>query len=156
MEGQQMSEWRRTRIEKIEKDVLDAALKPSSCLDRRRLLISAAAFGASAALANNGALAQQLGNAAVPPDTLHPSMRKAAGRYRPAFVKDLTQMVDLNAYNQGGAYWNYRTLITPIEQFYVRNEFATPRAETESRVDPRHWKLKIHGNAVERELTITY
>jgi sulfane dehydrogenase subunit SoxC len=145
-----MSEWRRTRIEK---NILEAALKPSSSLDRRRLLISAAAFGASAALTNNGALAQQL---AVPPDTLHPSSRTAAGRFKPAFAKDLSEMVDLNTYNQGGPYWNYSSLITPIEQFYIRNEFATPRAETEPRVDPRHWKLKIHGNAIERELTITY
>ncbi len=146
-----MPEWQRN-----EKRILEAALKPSGSLDRRRLLISAAAFGASAALANNGASAQQLDNAAVPPDTLHPSMRKTPGRYRPTLVKDLSQMNDLGPVNQEGPYWNYRSLITPIEQFYIRNEFATPRAETEPRVDRQHWKLKIHGNAVEREWTITY
>ena len=29
-------------------------------------------------------------------------------------------------------------------------------AELDPRVDPRHWRLKIHGNGIERELTLTY
>ncbi len=65
-------------------------------------------------------------------------------------------MVDLNTTNQGGAYWNFRSYITPIEQFFVRNEFGTPRAEREPRVDRRTWTLEIHGNAVERPLVLTY
>lgn len=138
---------------------LDEAMKPSGRLDRRGFLISAAAFGAANAL-SSGAEAQQLANRDLPnsppPHLLHHSMRQAPGRFRPAFVKDLSQIVDLNNFNQGGAYWNYSTFITPIDKFFVRNEFATPRPEQDQRVDRQHWKLRIHGNAVERELTITY
>jgi sulfane dehydrogenase subunit SoxC len=149
-----MSAWRHSQIDR---GIFDAALKASGSLDRRRLLISAAAFGASALLANSGASAQQAPNPSLPPpDTLHPSMRRTPGRYRPTLVKDLSQMNDLGPINQEGPYWNYRTWITPIEQFFIRNEFATPRAETEPRVDRRYWKLRIHGNAIERELTIGY
>lgn len=83
-------------------------------------------------------------------------MRGSGGRSRPAFVKDIGELVDLNATNQGGAYWNFRTFVTPIDQFFIRNEFATPRAEQDLRVDPKHWTLRIHGNAVERELIIGY
>ena len=136
-------------------------LKPSSRLDRRRFLVSAAAFGSAIASAPV-AVAQVVASTATqvpslqPPDTVHPSMRAARGRSRAAFVKDLAQLVDLNNYNQGAAYWNFKTFITPIEQFYVRNEFGTPRAELDSRVDPRHWRLTVHGDAVERPLTLTY
>ncbi len=140
--------------------LLDQIMKAGCRLDRRRFFVSAAAFGAAAGTAATADAQQQTAALALPntppPDTLHHSMRMLPGRRRETFIKDLTQMVDLNGFNQGGAYWNFRTFITPIDQFYVRNEFATPRPERDKRVDPRHWKLKIHGDAVERELTITY
>jgi sulfane dehydrogenase subunit SoxC len=72
------------------------------------------------------------------------------------FVKDTSRLVDLNATNQGGQYWRYSTLVTPVEDFFVRNEYATPTAATDPRVDRRHWRLKIHGDAVERPMTLTY
>ena len=151
-----MSEAKRTASEQ---SLVHDILKSSSRIDRRRFFVSAAAFGAAATAAGS-ANAQVVANAQLPnlppPDTLHHSMRKVPGRFKPAFVKDLAQTVDLNGFNQGGAYWNFKTFITPIDQFYVRNEFATPRAEIDSRVDPRHWKLTVHGDAIERPLTITY
>jgi sulfane dehydrogenase subunit SoxC len=72
------------------------------------------------------------------------------------FVKDISRLQNLNGTNQGGQYWRYRTFITPVEDFFIRNEYPTPRAALDKRVDPRFWSLKIHGDAVEREITITY
>ena len=103
------------------------------------------------------AAAQQLVANAMP--LLDPTLSgnaNRADRKRPTFVKDLTRLVDINATNQGGAYWNFRSYITPIEQFYIRNEYGTPNAEDEPRVDPRHWQLKIHGNGIKNPLTISY
>ena len=65
-------------------------------------------------------------------------------------------LTDLNVTNQGGPYWNFDSYITPVPEFYIRNAFPTPRPELDRRVDPRYWKLQIHGDAVERELTIDY
>ncbi len=147
-----------TRVAR-ERALLDQILKPGSRLDRRRFLVAASGM-AAALTAGNRAEAQQVAARQVPtlppPDTLHVSARAAAGRQRPNFVKDLGGLVDLNATNQGGAYWNFQSTITPIEQFFVRNEFATPRAESDPRVAPEHWKLVIHGDGIERPLTITY
>lgn len=81
---------------------------------------------------------------------------RGPSRFIPALVKDVGLMTDLNATNQGGAWWNFDTYLTPVSQFFVRNAFPTPRAELDRRVDPRYWRLQIHGDAIERELTITY
>jgi DMSO/TMAO reductase YedYZ molybdopterin-dependent catalytic subunit len=137
----------------------DDVIKSTGQFDRRDFFVGLAGMVSGASIGS--AQAQQVAlNEALPnlppPDTLHHSMRKAAGRIRPTFVKDLGQLVDLNTFNQGGAYWNYNTFITPIDQFFIRNEFATPRAEFDRRVDPRFWSLTIHGNAITRPLTITY
>lgn len=77
-------------------------------------------------------------------------------RFHPSFVKDVGLLQDLNDTNQGGPYWNFDTYITPVPEFYIRNAFPTPRPELDHRVDTRYWKLKIHGDAVERELTLDY
>jgi DMSO/TMAO reductase YedYZ molybdopterin-dependent catalytic subunit len=80
----------------------------------------------------------------------------ATGRYRDELVKDLTHLSDLSFKSQGAKWWTFNTFITPIEKFFIRNTYATPRAELDPRVDPEHWRLKIHGNGVQRELTLTY
>jgi sulfane dehydrogenase subunit SoxC len=72
------------------------------------------------------------------------------------FHKNTSRLIDLNGTNQGGQYWRNTTLITPTEDFFIRNEYPTPLAASEPRVDPRLWRLKIHGDAVERPLTLTY
>ena len=120
--------------------------------NRRSIFVGLAALGASAtapAIAAGGAADLQrliIGNTADPP----------ISRMHPNFVKDVGLLTDLNPTNQGGAWWNFDTYITPAEQFYIRNEYPTPRAETDARVDPRRWRLKIHGDAVEQPIEIGY
>ncbi|WP_177325892.1 sulfite oxidase [Nannocystis exedens] len=41
-------------------------------------------------------------------------------------------------------------LVTPIDRFYVRNHGPTPR------LSPADWRLEIHGDAVERPVSLTY
>jgi len=123
----------------------------------RRGFVSGA-LAASAAVAGLGARAQPAPAAAPPPIprlTIGEAGR-GPSRFHPSFVKDVGLLTDLNPTNQGGAWWNFDTYVTPIEQFYIRNAFPTPRPELDQRVDPRHWRLKIHGDAVEREMEITY
>ncbi len=43
-----------------------------------------------------------------------------------------------------------------MEEFYVRNHSPTPLVEAKPVLDPRNWKLKVHGNAVERAIEIGY
>lgn len=126
---------------------------PSPSLDRRRLFVGLAALSAAGAARADDAPARPasdgkltIGNTSAPP----------VSRIHPSFVKDVGLLTDLNPTNQGGAWWNFDTYITPLEQFYIRNEYPTPRAEIDRRVDPRHWRLKIHGDAVEREIEIGY
>lgn len=78
------------------------------------------------------------------------------GRYRDELYKDLSLLSDLSYRSQGAQWWTFNTFITPIEKFFIRNTNATPRPEYDQRVDKRHWKLKIHGNGIERALTLTY
>lgn len=132
------------------------ALSPEA--QRRRFFVNALALGAASAAtplaraqdvfmpAHTSKLARlTFGEGGRGPSRMHPS-----------FVKDVGLLTDLNGTNQGGAWWNFDTYITPVSQFYIRNAYPTPRPEIDPRVDPRHWRLKIHGDAVERELTLTY
>lgn len=126
---------------------------------RRRFFGAVAAIGATAALPLRAA-AQALPPAEAPlpgrPLTIGNTLQGPPSRIHPSFVKDVGRLQDLNPTNQGGAYWNFDTYITPIEDFYIRNAFPTPRPELDRRVDPRYWRLRIHGDAVERELEIGY
>ena len=121
------------------------------------MLGSLAAAGAATALDPTDVLAQaplgsfRSGTAAVLRDG-----HAGFGRYRDELVKDLSQLTDLSFKSQGAQWWRLNTYITPIEQFFIRNTWATPTKQTDKRVDPAHWTLRIHGNGVERELTITY
>lgn len=146
----------------FEKLVTDAErdLKRES---RRRFFVSALASGAAVASAPAWAqgVASNPGQASAPVMSGGGRLTVGQGgrgpsRFHPSFVKDVGLMTDLNSTNQGGAWWNFDTYITPVSQFYIRNAFPTPRPELDRRVDPRYWQLKIHGDAVEREMTITY
>jgi DMSO/TMAO reductase YedYZ molybdopterin-dependent catalytic subunit len=133
------------------------SIRGTQRLDRRRFLATAAAASTAAVLDPVQVLAETpLGSfrAGVPAMTREGS--RGIGRYRDELVKDLTHLTDLSFKSQGAQWWKFSTFITPIEQFFIRSTYATPRAERDKRVDPKHWKLKIHGNGVERELTITY
>ena len=46
--------------------------------------------------------------------------------------------------------------MTPVEEFYVRNHYPTPLVEQKPVLDPKNWKLKIHGNGIERPIEISY
>lgn len=124
---------------------------------RRRFFTAAATIGAAAIL--SGRVDAQIPTGSIAPPrglTIGNSILGPPSRIHPSFVKDVGRLQDLNATNQGGAYWNFDTYITPIEDFYIRNAFPTPRPELDRQVDPRFWRLKIHGDAVERELEIGY
>jgi DMSO/TMAO reductase YedYZ molybdopterin-dependent catalytic subunit len=127
-------------------------------MGRRRFFVSAAASGvaATAAAAIPRAASAQTAPAASEARLTIGQGGRGPSRFHPSFVKDVGLLTDLNTTNQGGAWWNFDTYITPIPDFYIRNAFPTPRPELDRRVDPRYWQLKIHGDAVERELTIGY
>jgi DMSO/TMAO reductase YedYZ molybdopterin-dependent catalytic subunit len=140
---------------------VERAEQRSAQLGRRRFFVSALASGV--AVATSTAWAQPATPSALADKPPAGGGRLTIGeagrgpsRFHPSFVKDVGLLTDLNQTNQGGAWWNFDTYITPLSQFYIRNAFPTPRPELDRRVDPRYWRLKIHGDAVERELTITY
>jgi sulfane dehydrogenase subunit SoxC len=119
-------------------------------IDRRHLLGSAAAFAVPELTTD--AKAAAIPKLSRPLDV--PTFEQMSSRIHPTFNKDVGRLVDLDRFNQGGAYWNYSTFITDVDEFFVRNTYRTPRPETEPRVDPRFWKLRIHGDAIERPLTL--
>jgi sulfane dehydrogenase subunit SoxC len=146
-----------------------ARIDPQTQLDRRRFLTQASIFGAASLTTATEALAQGgvLDPAKIEPVNLSTSMPPSApaacrqaslskSRNQIGFHKDISRLVDLNGSNQGGQYWRYSTLVTPVEDFFVRNEYPTPLAAVDRRVDPRFWRLKIHGDAVERPVTLSY
>jgi sulfane dehydrogenase subunit SoxC len=134
----------------------------STAAGRRRFLVRTLASGV--AVATSSAVGQSVPGSApivAPPPAAGGRLTIGEGgrgpsRFAPSFVKDVGLLTDLNDTNQGGAWWNFDTYITPVSQFYIRNAFPTPRAELDRRVDPRHWQLKIHGDGIERELVIDY
>jgi len=110
--------------------------------DRRRFFVNAAAFGAVVAA----------------PAATHaqaPATAPAAPARR-ILVKNDARLLNIGATVRSGNYWNFSTWITPMEEFYVRNHYPTPVAEGKPELDPKNWKLKVHGSAVERPLEITY
>ena len=131
----------------------------SSDAPRRRFFVNALALGAAAAAAPFVRAQDILAPASSPKQIARLTFGEGGrgpSRVHPSFVKDVGLLTDLNHTNQGGAWWNFDTYITPVSQFYIRNAYPTPRPELDRRVDPRHWRLKIHGDAVERALTLTY
>lgn len=128
----------------------------NSTFTRRQLIGSIAAGGALTAA--SGAVSAQSMISALNRELMPPqSLRVGTGsRFRTAFAKDLGKLLDLDATNQGAAWWNFDSFVTPIDQFFIRNGYPTPRAETERRVQREHWQLKIHGDGIERPMTITY
>ena len=134
--------------------------RSSAVISRRNFVAAAAAAGVAGSIYPRQALAETgnrlLGSfrSGVPAATRHGAL--GLGRYRDELVKDLSQLTDLSFKSQGAQWWQLNTFITPIEQFFIRNTYATPLAAYDKRVDREHWRLKIHGNGIEREITITY
>jgi DMSO/TMAO reductase YedYZ molybdopterin-dependent catalytic subunit len=124
-----------------------SVLKDGTNLDRRNLFVAASAFGA-AALVGGQALAQ----APAAPAPAAP----AAAPPRRIIVKDDSRVLNIGATVRSGNYWNFTTFMTPVEEFYVRNHYPTPTPVQNQALDPRNWKLRIHGASVERPLEISY
>ncbi len=129
------------KLKAQEEALVKEALRRGGVDERRRFFVSAAAFGAAAAPL---AAAAQTPAAAPAPAP------------RRVLVKDDARLLNIGATVRSGNYWNFSTYITPIEEFYVRNHYPTPLVADKPVLDPKNWKLKIHGNAVERPMEITY
>ena len=124
--------------------LIDEALKIGPQSDRRRFFVSAAAFGAASAVAPLFANAQSAPGAG------------AATAARKALLKDDSRLLNIGATVRSGNYWDFSTYITPVEEFYVRNHYPTPMVEQKPILDPKNWKMRVHGNAVDRSIEITY
>jgi DMSO/TMAO reductase YedYZ molybdopterin-dependent catalytic subunit len=127
-----------------EEQLVTEALRKGGVDERRRFFVSAAAFGAAAAMPL-GASAQATPAAAAP-----------AAPPRRVLLKNDARLLNIGATVRSGNYWNYSTYITPVEEFYVRNHYATPLVADKPILDPKTWKLKIHGNAIDRPIEISY
>jgi DMSO/TMAO reductase YedYZ molybdopterin-dependent catalytic subunit len=122
-----------------ERALVKEALHIGPQSDRRRFFVSAAAFGAAAAAPG---LAQAQAAPAAPA--------------RKVLIKDDSRLLNIGATVRSGNYWDFSTFITPVEEFYVRNHYPTPIAEAKPVLDPKQWRMKIHGNGLERSLEISY
>jgi len=133
-----------TKQQAQESEIMESAVRKHDPSGRRQFFVSASAFGA--ALAAPGAMAQTAASA--------PSSAPVAARK--ALLKDDSRLLNIGATVRSGNYWNFSTFITPVEEFYVRNHYPTPMVEQRPVLDPRNWKMKIHGNAIDRPIEITY
>ncbi|MEL6372481.1 MAG: molybdopterin-dependent oxidoreductase [Pseudomonadota bacterium] len=137
--------------------IVEKTGEDSPAPNRRKFLLSAAAIGAGTAAATTEAVANATRGSWVEDDTPLKRRRGTDGRYSDYFDKRLDRLTDMGKKSQGAKWWEFDTYITPTESFFIRNEAPhVPRARCDSRVHPDHWKLKIEGNAVSRELTLTY
>lgn len=149
-------------LARAEQALMREALTQDPRLSRRRFFVSAAAFGAAVAGAPSLSGCAQTGGGPVPPRAPAPApvplaaAAAAAPGARRVFVKDDSRLVNIGATVRSGAYWNFSTFMTPVEEFYIRNHYPTPTAEQKPELARNAWKLKIHGNAVARPLEITY
>ncbi|MGL5138904.1 MAG: molybdopterin-dependent oxidoreductase [Beijerinckiaceae bacterium] len=123
-------------------------LRDGTNLDRRNLFVSAAAFGA---LAATPVLAQ----APAPAAPAAPAAAPAAPPRR-ILLKDDSRVLNIGATVRSGNYWDFSTYMTPVEEFYIRNHYPTPRAEEKTVLQRENWKLKVHGSSVERPFEINY
>jgi sulfane dehydrogenase subunit SoxC len=127
-----------------ERALVEEALHIGPQSDRRRFFVSAAAFGAAAAAPG---LAQAQAT---------PAPAAAPAPARKALVKDDSRLLNIGATVRSGNYWDFSTYITPVEEFYVRNHYPTPLVEAKPVLDPKQWRMKIHGNGLERSIDIGY
>jgi DMSO/TMAO reductase YedYZ molybdopterin-dependent catalytic subunit len=127
-----------------ERALVEEALHIGPQSDRRRFFVSAAAFGAAAAAPG---LAQAQAT---------PAPAAAPSPARKALVKDDSRLLNIGATVRSGNYWDFSTYITPVEEFYVRNHYPTPLVEAKPVLDPKQWRMKIHGNGLERSIDIGY
>jgi DMSO/TMAO reductase YedYZ molybdopterin-dependent catalytic subunit len=134
----------REEAERLATDVL----KNGTNAQRRGLFVSAAAFGA-AAMVGGGTTPVSAQTPAPAPAAVPPPARRP-------ILKDDSRVLNIGATVRSGNYWNFRTFMTPVEEFYVRNHYATPTAEQRPILARENWKLRIHGTSVERPIELSY
>lgn len=139
------------------------AVKRGPREDRRRFFVSAAAFSASVAALPLVGCAQAQGPGAAGGLSPAPAPLPPGGTAAPAvagarrvLVKDDSRLLNIGATVRSGNYWNFSTFITPVEEFFVRNHYATPTAETKPELAAKNWKMRIHGTAIARPMQVTY
>jgi sulfane dehydrogenase subunit SoxC len=71
-------------------------------------------------------------------------------------VKDMSKVMPIGGANATGRWWEFSTVVTPVERFYVRNHYPTPRLETHPEIDPANWTLTVHGASVENPVELSY
>lgn len=124
-------------------------LRNGTNLDRRSLLVAAGSLGAATAAGAGSAMAQAPAAPAAAPAA-------AATPARRVFQKSDARLLNIGATVRSGQYWNFTTLMTPVEEFYIRNHYPTPTATEKPVLAPENWKLKIHGTSVEKPIEISY
>jgi DMSO/TMAO reductase YedYZ molybdopterin-dependent catalytic subunit len=118
-------------------------------LDRRNFFVSAGAFAAAAGL-SGAALAQT----APAPPAAAPTVPAAPPRV--ILRKGDSRLLNIGATVRSGRYWDFTTWITPVEEFYIRNHYATPVAPDKPELVRETWKLRVHGDSVQNPIEITY
>lgn len=124
-----------------EDNMVREVLKNGPHLDRRKFFVSAGAFAAAAAGAGAGTIAAPQAARADMPRAL----QKPDGR-----------LLNIGATVRSGNYWDFSTWVTPVEEFYVRNHYPTPTAESRPELAPENWKMRVHGDSVINPIEITY
>lgn len=66
------------------------------------------------------------------------------------FVKAEEPLIKVFATELGTRWDQAREYLTPVEQFYVRNRYASPV------IEPQTWRLRISGDAIEQPLELSY
>lgn len=139
-----MSEVERKRRAQEDALVRDV-LRQGPQLDRRRFFVSAGAFAAAAGAAGAGAGAG-----------LATGATSALANTPRILQKDDSRLLNIGATVRSGRYWDFTTFVTPVEEFYVRNHYPTPTAETKPELARETWRLRIHGESVENPMEIGY
>jgi DMSO/TMAO reductase YedYZ molybdopterin-dependent catalytic subunit len=127
------------KLDQIERDLVQKVKRGEI---GRRDLFRVSAAGATALAVGGGGLAASTGAA-----------RADAGGPN---YKDMGRVMPIGGANATGRWFDYSTLITPIEQFYVRNHYPTPRAADYPELDPANWKVRIHGAGVANPIELSY
>ena len=110
------------RKQREEADRLAAdVLKSGTNAQRRGLFVSAAAFGAAALVGGVTPASAQTAAPAATPAAPPPARR--------AILKDDSRVLNIGATVRSGNYWDFKTFMTPVEEFFVRNHYAMPTAE---------------------------
>jgi DMSO/TMAO reductase YedYZ molybdopterin-dependent catalytic subunit len=140
---------RRAQEDALVKDVL----RSGPHLDRRAFFVSAGAFAAAAPVT---ALAQGMPATAPAPAAPPPAGPAPATPPRQILRKPDGRLLNIGATVRSGRYWDFTTWMTPVDEFYIRNHYPTPTSAEKPELARENWKMRVHGDSVERPMEITY